>query len=263
MTTAILSNAQLRTVAPSIFAPTPWQKMSERYRFIPTSEVVTILGAKGFRPVKAAQSRSRIPGKADYTRHMIRFRHDEFLNPQYIGQEMPELVLSNSHDGTAAYRFNAGIFRLVCMNGMVVATADFGGISVRHKGGEDFSERIIDATYQIIEETPRTLQQIDAWKQMQLNPPQMEALATAAVELLDKPTITPDQLLTTRRSEDRKNDLWTVFNRVQENIMKGGIRSRTETGRRTTTRPVKSVEKDIKLNKALWTLTSKLAEVIA
>lgn len=263
MTTAILSTSQLRSAAPSIFAATPWQKMSERYRMVPTSEVVSILGERGFRPVRAAQSRSRIPGKADYTRHMIRFRHDEFLDPRYLGQEMPELVLSNSHDGTAAYRFNAGVFRLVCMNGMTVATADFGGISVRHKGGEDFHERIIDATYEIIEQTPRTLEQIETWKQIQLKPPEQKALASAAVELLDKPIITPEQLLTPRRSEDRKNDLWTVFNRVQESILKGGVATRSATGRRTTTRPVKSVEKDIRLNKALWVLTSKLAEAVS
>lgn len=261
--TSILSSDQLKTIVPSAYAVTPWERMSDRYRMVPTSEVIAILGDRGFRPVMAMQSRSRIPGKADYTRHMIRFRHDEFLQPTAAGAELPELVMSNSHDGTAAYRFNSGIFRLVCSNGLVVASADFGGISVRHKGGEDFPQRIIDATYRIIEDTPKTMATIDEWKAIQLTPPQQSALATAAVELLDKPTITPEQLLTPRREEDRKPDLWTAFNRVQESMLKGGISSTTRTGRRATTRPVKSVDRDIRLNKALWTLASKLAETIA
>ena len=262
MTTAILSNEQLRQIVPSAYAVTPWGRMSGRYRMVPTSEVITILGERGFRPVEARQSRSRIPGKADYTRHMIRFRHDEFLRPFTNGAELPELVMSNSHDGTAAYRFNSGIFRTICMNGLVVASTDFGGISVNHKGGEDFPKRIIDATYQIIEETPRTLAQIEEWKATPLTPPQQLALASAAVELLDKP-VPAEEVLKPRRSEDEKGDLWTTFNRVQESILKGGIQTTAPTGRRSTTRPVKSVDRDIKLNKALWTLASKLAEAIA
>ena len=261
MTTAILSADDLRTLTPSVFATQPWERMSERYRMVPTSEVITILGERGFRPVDARQSRSRIPGKADYNRHMIRFRHDEFLQPFPAGTELPELVMSNSHDGTAAYRFNSGIFRLICSNGLVVASADFGGISVRHKGGEDFPQRIIDATYQIIEETPKTLARIEEWKATPLTPPQQLALASAAVELLDKP-LPPEEVLKPRRSEDQKPDLWTTFNRVQESILKGGIQTTAPTGRRTRTRPVKSVDRDIKLNKALWTLAAKLAESI-
>lgn len=194
---------------------------------------------------------------------MLRFRHDEYLHPDRIGQEVPELVLSNSHDGTAAYRFNSGIFRLVCSNGLVVASADFGSISVTHKGGDDFPQRIIDATYQIIEEAPKTLAKIEDWKQIPLTAPQQNALASAAVELLEKPTVTPDQFLTPRRSEDRKPDLWTTFNRVQESIIRGGISTTSGTGRRSTTRPVKSVDRDIKLNKALWTLATKLAEAVS
>lgn len=259
---AILTHDQLRQIVPSAYAISPWGRMSDRYRMVPTCEVITILGERGFRPVEARQSRSRIPGKADYTRHMIRFRHDEFLQPFAVGTELPELVMSNSHDGTAAYRFNSGIFRLICSNGLVVASADFGGISVRHKGGEDFPQRILDATYQIIEETPNTLTTIEEWKAIPLTPPQQLALASAAVELLDKP-LPPMEVLKPRREEDKKLDLWTTLNRVQESILKGGIQTTAPTGRRSTTRPVKSVDKDIRLNKALWTLAAKLAEAIS
>jgi hypothetical protein len=116
-----------------------------------------MLRDKGFLPVRSEQSRSRIPGKGDFTRHMIRFRHADFVSPMTVGAEIHELVLVNSHDCSSAYEFLAGIFRLICRNGMVVQSADHGSIAVRHLGGSDFHERVSDATYQIMEEGPRTL----------------------------------------------------------------------------------------------------------
>ena len=149
---AALDHDTLRRLAPSIFAASPWGRMSDRYKMVPTIEVVAMLAERGFRPVRAQQSRSRIEGKGDFTRHLIRFRHDDYLD-QAAGAELPELVLTNSHDGTSAYRFLSGIFRLVCSNGLTVQSADFGSIAVRHSGGRDFEQRVIDATYKVIEDT--------------------------------------------------------------------------------------------------------------
>lgn len=264
---AVLDTDALRRTAPSVFAARPWHRMSERYHHVPTIEVVDILRDRGFFPVKAVQSRSRIEGKADFTRHMLRFRHADHLARSSVGGGIPELVLSNSHDGTAAYRFAAGIFRLVCSNGLVVATADFGSISVKHAGGKDFGQRVIDATFRIVEDTPRVMDQIEAWKALALPPPVQAAYAEAAHVLLDAPNIAPAQLLEARRPEDRpaedgSRSLWTTFNAVQEAALKGGVSGRSSTGRRTTTRPVKAVERDLRLNKALWTLAARLAEAI-
>src|SRR4051812_9234865 len=79
----------LRRAAPSVFAATPWGGMSGRYRMVPTIDVVGMLRDKGFLPVRAQQSRSRVPGKGDFTRHMIRFRHGDFLSPVTVGAEIP------------------------------------------------------------------------------------------------------------------------------------------------------------------------------
>src|SRR5439155_8805861 len=120
------------------------------------------------------------------------------LSPLAVGAEVPELVLVNSHDGTSAYKFLAGVFRLVCSNGMVVQSSDHGSIAVRHSGGADFGDRILDATYRIMDDAPRTLAKIDAWKQIELTPPQREAFAAAALELKDNRAVTPAQLLPPR-----------------------------------------------------------------
>jgi len=155
MTTTTLTNSQLNCTAPSIFASSPWHRMSDRYKFVPTIEVVDLLRDRGFMPVRAQQSRSRIEGKGEFTKHLLRFRHDSMIDDS--GEEIPELVLVNSHDGTSSYQLMAGIFRLICSNGLIVQSADFGSIRVHHSGGKDFNQRVIDATYQIVDEAPRTM----------------------------------------------------------------------------------------------------------
>jgi hypothetical protein len=216
--TLTLDDDQLRRRAPSIFARSPWGGMSGRYRMVPTIEVFAMLRDRGFLPVRAEQSRARTPERGEFTRHMLRFRHADLMSPVAVGAEVPELVLVKSHDGTAAYRFLAGVFRLVCSNGLVVSTAEYGSVSVRHSGGPGFHDRVVEATQQIMDAAPRTMAKIDAWKQIELAPPQREAFAAAALELKDNPSITPAQLLAPRRPEDRRSDLWTTASVVQEHL---------------------------------------------
>lgn len=266
-TLATLNNEQLLRSAPSIFATRPWHGVSERYRFVPTIDVVDMLRDRGFMPVRAQQSRSRIEGKGDFTKHLIRFRHSEMMNAPAVGDEIPELVLVNSHDRTSSYQLMAGIFRLVCTNGLVVQSADFGSIRVHHSGGQDFQQRVIDATYQIIEEAPRTMAAIEEWKGITLTRPQQLALADAAMEIKPNDSIRPAHLLTARRSADYTDeggnrDLWRTANVLQENLVRGGLTGMNATGRRVRTRPIKSVGEDIRVNRALWTLASRMAELV-
>lgn len=257
-----LEDNNLRRFAPSIFADQPYEKMSGRYRFVKTIEVINLLRDHDFFPIKASQSRTRIEGKSDFTKHLIRLRHRDHLNLSNVGDEIPELVLVNSHDGKCGYQFHSGIFRLVCANGMIVSTSDFGSISVRHTGDTDFSDKVIDATFRIVDDAPKVTGQIATWKNIRLSDDRKLAFAESAVSLLDNDKIKPADVLRPRRVDDQKSDLWTTFNTVQENIMKGGITTYSE-GRRNRTRPVKSIDKDLRLNKALWTLTAKMAELVS
>jgi Domain of unknown function (DUF932) len=265
--TLALSNETLRRQAPSVFAATPWGAMKERYKFIPTIEVVEMLRDKGFLPVRAEQSRSRIEGKGDFTKHMIRFRPADLIaGALAVGDEFPEVVLVNSHDGTSAYKFMSGIYRLACSNGLIVQSEDTGSVSVRHTGGSDFHERVIDATYEVMDQAPRTMAAIATWKQIELSGPQRTAFAAAAHELRPNESITDNDLLSTRRAADRETraGLWTTSNIVQENILRGGLRgSHPETKKRSTTRPIKSVTEDVRINRALWRLTEEMAKLVS
>src|SRR5258708_37100609 len=66
--------------------------------------------------------------------------------------------------------------------------------------------------------------------------------------------ISESQILMPRRFDDRRPDLWSVFNRTQENLTKGGLSGRSTNGRRQQTRPVQGIDSDIRLNRALRVL---------
>ncbi|QEH36572.1 hypothetical protein OJF2_51560 [Aquisphaera giovannonii] len=254
--TSTLSRDDLRTLTPSVFAATPWQGMSESYRFIPTADVLDLLEGQGFRVTSARQSRSRIEGKADFTRHMLRLRHDSFLD---ASDEVPEVVLVNSHDRSSAYRVFSGVFRLVCENGMIVQSSDFGSFSIRHSGSRDLFAQVREATARIMEGAPAILNRIEAWKQTIL--PRKDQLIMAAEAFALKPIdgIKPSFLLTARREADYtdsegRRDLWRTTNCLQENLIRGGLTGRSERGRKVTTRSVKAVDADLRINRRLWEL---------
>jgi Domain of unknown function (DUF932) len=263
-----LSNEQLRQIAPSIFATQPWQRMSDRYAFIPTIEIVDAMRVEGFVPVHAAQSKTRIEGKQDFTKHVIRFRDFRTGDAPAIrslGQIYPELVLTNAHDGGSAYKIDAGLFRLVCLNGMTVQSGNLSQINVRHTGSP---AGIIDASYQLVSEFPKVLESVERFAALRLEAPQREAYATAALALrYDDPQTAPvsaQQILRPKRDEDATPTLWNTLNTVQEHVIRGGLRGRNpQTLRRVSTRPVSGISEDARLNKALWVLTERMAALAA
>jgi hypothetical protein len=267
--TTALTIDQLRTAVPSAFAADKHESRSNRYTYIPTVAVINGLMNEGFQPFKAVQGSSRIEGKADFTKHMIRFRHENYALSN-VNDSVPEVVLLNSHDGTSAYKLMAGIFRIVCTNGLIVADSMIGSLSVPHKG--DIVSRVIEGSFDIIDNSRRALETTREWQSLQLTAGEQNAFAEAAHELRfadtegeTKTPIKPAQLLDARRDADNGNDLWRTFNRVQENVIRGGItawgRDSENRMRRTTTREVRGIDQDVRLNRAMWMLTEKMAEL--
>ena len=104
-----LAEEQMRLAAPSIFAPGKHASRSERYTYIPTIEVLRGLRKEAFEPFMVAQGASRVEGKAEFTKHMIRMRHAGQVQTR---PEANEIILINSHDGASSYQMLAGMFRL-------------------------------------------------------------------------------------------------------------------------------------------------------
>jgi len=256
-----LSDDQIMQYAPSIYAREPHESRSERYTYIPTSDVLAGLRKEGFMPFMACQTRVRKEGKREHTKHMIRLRHAD----QITGKEANEIILLNSHDGSSSYQMLAGMFRFVCSNGLIVGETS-SDIRVPHKG--DVTGRVIEGAYEVLDNFERVEEQRDGMRSIMLSPAEQGLLAQAALSYRYDPQdgpapVTADQLLHARRFEDRQGDLWTTFNRVQENIIKGGLSGRNKKGRSTTTRPVTGMDKDTALNRALWVLSEGMRSLKA
>lgn len=267
-----LTNDMLRAMAPSIFAERPWHAMSAKYAFIPTIQVVDRLRSEGFLPFQAMQSRSRIEGKGDFTKHMIRFRDMRAGDPARRGPSgdlvVPEVLIINAHDGMSAYHCMSGIFRFICENGLIVCDGESSQMSVRHSGNTD---GVIDVTYELVEQFPAILQSVERFSNLQLEAPQQIAFAEAALQLKydeEHPApITAAELVAPARTEDAKPTLWNTLNTVQEHLIDGGLKYRkvgaTGKARRGKTRAVSGISENTKLNKALWTLANRMAELAA
>jgi hypothetical protein len=271
-----LTIEQVAQYAPSAMALRPHESRSDRYTYIPTMDVIQGMMRAGFQPFSASQSRTRIEGKKEFTKHMIRFRHmsatgtvpTELLK---VGDVIPEVVLINSHDGTSAYKLIAGLYRLVCSNGLMVSDSEIEAIHVMHKG--NILDNVVEGSYRLIEGSQKVVESVQNWTSLQLTDGEQQAFAEAAhtVRFADaegkvSTPITAAQLLRPRRSEDNGSDLWHTFNRVQENVIKGGLHGvvRDDSGRRlraVSTRQVKGIDQDVKLNRALWQLGERMAEL--
>ena len=101
-----LTEDQLRATAPSVFAQGKHVSRSERYTYIPTIDVLRGLRNAGFEPFMVAQGASRVEGKADYTKHLVRMRHASHAQGR---PEAFEIILINSHDGASCYQMLAGV----------------------------------------------------------------------------------------------------------------------------------------------------------
>lgn len=262
----ILSDDQLRAYVPSAFAEKPFFGMSERYAFVPTYKVITALRAEGFEPIQAQQSTARTAGKQDYTKHMIKFANVSAKNQiTKVGDSIAQVCLVNSHDGSSIYNLLAGLWRLACSNGLMVSEGDYNSVSVRHTG--DIVAEVINGSFQVIESASRAGERAAEWKAITLDRNEANAFADAALKLRwdgsedHHAPIIGERLLQSRRPEDAEPNLWNVFNRVQEHLVKGGNRGRTAKGRRQTTRPVNAIGDNVKLNRALWTLTEQMAKL--
>jgi hypothetical protein len=188
-----LSDDQIRTVAPSIFADTPHESRSERYSYIPTAAVLTELRKEGFQPFMVCQTRVRQEDRRDYTKHMLRLRHASQIN----GAEANEIILLNSHDGTSSYQMLAGMFRFVCQNGLVCGDT-FADVRVPHKG--NVTDHVIEGAYEVLHGFEQVQDSRDAMRAITLDDGEAEVFARSALVLkYDEPgktlPITESQIL--------------------------------------------------------------------
>ncbi|EEY7957851.1 TPA: DUF945 domain-containing protein [Escherichia coli] len=254
-----LTREELKQVVPSVFGENKHASRSEKYTYIPTITLLENLQREGFQPFFACQSRVRDPGKREHTKHLLRLRRAG----QITGQHVPEIIILNSHDGASSFQLLPGIFRSVCTNSLVCGQS-FGEIRVPHRG--DIVGKVIEGACEVLSVFDRVEEKREAMQSLRLPAPAQHALANAALTYRfgeEHQPVTATQILTPRRYEDRQDDLWSVFNRCQENLLKGGLPGRTTKGKRSHTRAVKGIDGDVKLNRALWVMAEELQQVLS
>ncbi|NUZ08080.1 DUF932 domain-containing protein [Piscinibacter koreensis] len=253
----------MRRAAPSIFAEGKHSSRSERYTYIPTIDVLRGLRKEGFEPFMVAQSKSRVEGKTEFTKHLIRMRHAGQVSSR---PEANEVILINSHDGASAYQMLAGAFRFVCCNGLVVGSVT-NDIRIPHKG--NIQHDVIEGAFRVLNDFEAVDASIEGMKALELSSEEERAYAAAALTLRfgersegqPPAPVTPDQLLEARRPEDVGHSVWSVFQRTQENTMRGGQTGRSAAGRRLQTRAVGSIDRSVNLNRALWVLAEEMRKL--
>lgn len=249
-----LTDDELMRFVPSVFSQEKHESRSSRYTYIPTIILLDSLRREGFQPFFACQTRVRDPERRDHTKHMLRLRRAG----QITGKQVPEIILINSHDGTSSYQMLPGLFRQVYQNGLICGET-FGEVRVPHKG--DVVSQVIEGAYEVLGIFDRVEEKRDAMQSLMLPPPARQALAKAAITYRfgeDHQPVTEAQVLTPRRYEDGSDDLWTTYQRVQENLIKGGLSGRNAKGSRTHTRAVRGIDGDVKLNRALWMMAETM-----
>ena len=222
--------------------------VSDKYSFIDTKQIISKLEQNGYYVTQSDQIRPRIRDPK-VVRHFVRMRHAEYL--AQTNGTIPEILIVNAHDGSSSLKFMAGLFRMICSNGLIVQTAKTASARLLHRGNA--SDQALELAQTVIMQAQENARRIEIFRSKILAPVEILQFATIASREIWSGKIEPKQLLLARRHEDTDDSLWSVFNRVQENLIKGGIAGRGSNGRRTRTRGISS-NSSIDVNQKLWQL---------
>ena len=265
-----LTKEQLREMCPVAFKDAPTNpKVTSKYLFVNTETIVDDLEKLGWKPVSAAMRKNR--GKDTiFSKHMVTFQNPDIKITSKDGDNaFPRIIMTNSHDGLQAFKFSVGIFRLVCSNGLVVADEKFSDFKIRHKG-YTFTE-LRDVVAQAVKDLPNKVEVLNKMRNKILTKDEKQKLALDA--MLIRAGITPDSdkakkfeydeetiedILEPKRNEDKGDDLWKVFNVIQEKITQGEFHAALKGAKVRKVRKIKSFEKDLQVNKELFKLATAL-----
>ncbi len=266
-----MSKEQLKEVCPLAFAEAPTNPdVSKRYLFVNTETIIDDLDKLGWKPVQAAQRKARGNAGTIFSKHMVAFQNPDIKIKGEGGDDAwPRIIMTNSHDGMQAFKFSVGIFRMVCSNGLVVADEQFSDFKIKHKGYT--FEELRGVVNQAVEDLPNKVQVMNDMKDRVLTQEEKNKLALDA--MLIRANITPgseeatkfdydaetiEDILDPKRDADKGDDLWRVFNVVQEKITQGEFHAALRGAKVRKVRKIKSFEKDMKVNKELFKLATAL-----
>lgn len=270
----VLSKDEIRRVCPVVFETIPTNPgLSSQYVQVNSETIMDDLGRLGWVPVSAVQRKNRVKdGKSKYSFHMVSYQHPEIMINQENGgiEGFPRIIMTNSHDGTSAFKFMVGLYRLVCSNGLVISTEEFSNFKIRHLGYS--FEELRKVVEQMVIDLPTRVAILNQMRERQLIQDEREELAQKALLIRSGIELDSEEakgrrydgetildLLTPIRPEDSGSSLWTTFNILQEKVIKGGFEAALAIdGKVRKVRPITSFEKDLKINKELFQVASSM-----
>ena len=272
-----LSKNELRDIAPSIFSTEPSPEVSSKYSHIPTDKLIDDMELLGWKVIDAKEVNARTKGTRGFQKHLVVFRNDDivinqmpnniresitsptgyrrtdgtFAKKNPIDTVFPQILLTNSHDGKNAFTFTAGLFRMICENGLVVSTNEFEKVAIRHMGYdfEEFQKQVTE----MVERLPLTVESMNNMIETKMDQNSIVKFAKDMLAVrfpedeLRRITIDMDEFITPVRPEDKGDDLWSVFNTIQEKIIEGDFEYSIGSKHRKA-RQIKNFKQDMDLN---------------
>lgn len=271
LSTSFLSKEELLEACPHAFRSEPTNpNVSDKYVQANTMTVIDDLAKLGWFPVQAKQCRAKKNSSGVRSFHMIALQNPniKIMKTNADGTQVvdtyPRIIMTNSHDGYNSFKFMLGLFRLVCSNGLVVCDNQMVNMSIRHINYTFEELRRIVA--QAIEEVPNIVNTMNKMRTIELSEEQKKNIArsmfkirknveeNAQIEVSDEVL---EDILTPVRAEDKRNDLWTVFNICQEKMIKGGFSASSKNNKTRKQRGITSIKKDMEFNQRLWEVASE------
>lgn len=259
---------------PPIHAQGPDLKMTKRYKFVSSKQIVDVLGSLGWTPRQAFFTKAKRSSDPLHKRHCIRFQNEQYGSnvDDGLGGLRPEIVMNNSHDGTCSLNLSGGLFRLVCSNGLTIKEADFGELTIRHDNKELRQMGSFYLNYvckAFATDVPEAISSAQGWKDIRPEYVDRMSFYKKAGELrnLNMYDYRYKQFDVAQRREDFSHDLWTMFNRTQEYLIRGGIKNHFDHNEdakinHRILKPLTDIKRIENINKELWALARETAEIL-
>lgn len=243
-------------------------KVSDRYSFIPTSRPIeTLMDAGWF--VRSVDE--NFVSKADndgFQKHMVRMRHSKDIGRLDVGDVISEILISNAHNGTSHYEIMASLYVCFCSNQCVTSDSLIASHKIKHIGYKD--ELVHAAVDNIVENAPLVSGRVKEFRNIELSEKERMAMARKALNLMYtkdrwKDTYFLDKsaknALVALREKQKAPTLWNTFNILQEKIIKGDefLVTRVKPDTVKKTKKVKSVNRNIFLNRGIWDIAEQVA----
>ena len=244
---------QLKSTAPSIFSTSASPKMSDKYVFVPTEDILENFQREGWEIASARQT-----GRGIYGVHEIRLRNGELPK---VGDTLVEAIIRNSHNGMTTLGVSAGLHRLICRNGLTVPTSTAESFNVRHQRFDlDDVKRLTES---FAGKLPKIEGSVNRMMEREMTTDEKIDFVCKSAEIrFSKEKVLNDMeivgLLSPNRTEDEGDDMWKVFNVVQEKFVRGGMGYSSPKGRRTKLRGLQNIMAINQVNTKLWELAEEM-----